>query len=144
MTPNTQGVLHGAKPKNGQRRFDFKSSVTTRATKQKDPKDLPAPVKTLAQAAALNIPKEIMQEKDNSKYVELLVEKITSDQIMSLNLKLPSSLRLQLIWKRLPALSALGIILGVKQEIMQMVMKKSRVMQGEKSWLNLQHMQKLE
>ena len=75
MTPNTQGVLQGVNPKNGQQRSRFKSSATSKAMKQKDPKDLPVPVKTWAQTAALKITKDIMQEKDNSKYVELLVAK---------------------------------------------------------------------
>ena len=71
MTPNTQGVLQGAKSKTGQQMFRFKS---TKVNKQKDPKDPPV-TKTWAQTAALNIPKEIMQVTDNSTYVELLVEK---------------------------------------------------------------------
>ena len=71
MTPNTQGALYGAKPKTGNSIFPFKSKKQNHNANNNTKES--APAKTWAQATALNIPQEVMQEKDHGKYFEPLM-----------------------------------------------------------------------
>ena len=71
MTPNTQGALYGAKPRTGTSKFLFKGKKQQQNANINAKES--APAKSWAQVATLNIPQEVMQEKDHGKYVERLM-----------------------------------------------------------------------
>ena len=73
MAPNTQGALLGFIPKHAHKKFNFKGKNKNSNNNSYKQREEPAATRSWAQTASLNIPRDIMQEKDNTKYVEHLM-----------------------------------------------------------------------